>query len=294
MSGAKIPIWGLTAESYRFVLAHPRDLARIAWAPLIVLLAANLLLGAFTPSGDLANMTGELSRIAANFAIQTVVAAAVLVGWHRFVLLGEPARPAGAGTLRAVGRRELRYLISWVLLSLVFLALLAACWALVLAVMFLAMSAFKLVLLLAGSGNAVSLGASGQFFIVQIAAIPPAMLLASYVAIRLSLVLPAMAVDRDRAMGRAWSMSKGNGWRLVLASFLTLAPAEGFSIGVSLSARSAHDGALFYLLALVASAGLVFLIVVTGTVLSLFSRDLDAPNAYPDAAVASETTASPA
>jgi hypothetical protein len=106
------------------------------------------------------------------------------------------------------------------------------------------------------------------------------MLIAAYVAIRLSLILPAMAVDRDRAMRRAWGISSGQGWRLVLASFFTLIPAEIISIGVALGARTAYDTALFVPLALVAAAGLVLLIVVTGTVLSLFSRDLDTADAY--------------
>jgi hypothetical protein len=89
-----------------------------------------------------------------------------------------------------------------------------------------------------------------------------------------------MAVDRDRAMRRAWEISSGCGWRLVLAAFLALAPAEIISIGIAYGARNAYDSMLFYPLALGAAAGLVFLIVVTGTVLSLFSRNLDTPGAY--------------
>lgn len=276
--GAKIAIWDLVAESYRFVLSHPRELVRVGWAPLLILFTANILFGAYAPGAESVNLFAEIFRISGNLTIQTVVAAAVLVGWHRFVLLGEEARPGGS--FAAIGRRELRYLAAWVGLSVLFLVLFIAAWAFVLVLFFFAMAIIKLVLLLAGSGGAIPLGETNQFVVLELAAIPAAMLIAAYVAIRLSLILPAMAVDRDRAMRRAWGISSGQGWRLVLASFFTLIPAEIISIGVALGARTAYDTALFVPLALVAAAGLVLLIVVTGTVLSLFSRDLDTADAY--------------
>lgn len=272
--GAKIPVWGLVEESYRFVLSHPREFARIGWAPLLVLFAANILFGAYAPRADSVDLLVEAARISGNLAVQTAVAATVLVGWHRFVLLGDKARPGGPAV--ALGRRELRYLLAWIVLSVLFLVLFVAAWAFVLALFFFAMAAVKLALLLAGAGDAVSLGETGQFVALEFAAIPAAMLAAAYVAIRLSLILPAMAVDRDRAMGQAWGLSSGCGWRLVLASFVTLVPAEALSIAIALGARVAYGTVLFYPLALGAAAGLVLLIVVTGTVLSLFSRNLDA------------------
>lgn len=292
MAGAeKVPIWDLVDESYRFVLSHPRELMRVGWAPLIILFATNVMLGAYAPPAETISLVTEGIRVTGNIVIQTVVAAMVLVGWHRFVLLGEKASPSGP--VVAVGRRELRYLLAWVVLSVLFLVLFVAAWAFVLALVFFAMAVMKLALLLTGSGNAIVLGETGQFVALELAAIPAAMLIAAYVAIRLSLILPAMAVDRDRAMRQAWSLSSGCGWRLVLASFFTLVPAEIISIGIALGARVAYDTPWFYPLALAAAAGLVLLIVATGTVLSLFSRNLDMGANLADAALGGEIETGP-
>jgi len=287
--GTKIPVWDLVEESYRFVLSHPREFARIGWVPVLILFVANVGFGAYAPAADTVSLLAEAMRVSANMAVQTVVAAMVLVGWHRFVLLGEKARPSGP--VVAIGRRELRYLLAWVALSVLFLVLLIAAWAFVLAAFFFFMAIAKLALLLVGSPNMVPLGeTTNQFVALELAAIPAAMLIAAYVAIRLSLILPAMAVDRDRAMRRAWGISNGSGWRLVLASFFTLVPAEAISIGVAFGARAAYDTPLFYPLAFGAAAGLVLLIVVTGTVLSLFSRNLDTSAACAEADAMLEPT----
>lgn len=277
MAGAeKVPIWDLVDESYRFVLSHPRELLRVGWAPLVILFATNVLFSANASSVETANLMTEALHIAANIAVMTIVAATVLVGWHRFVLLGEKAW--NRVPIVALGRRELRYLLAWAGLSLLFLVLFVVAWAFILALFFFAMAVIKLVLLMAAAGNAIPLGETRQFVVLEVVAIPVAMLAAAFVAIRLSLVLPAMALDRDRAMRQAWSLSSGCGWRLALASFATLVPVEVVNLGIAFGAWAAQGTGLFYLLALLAAAGHVLLIVVTGTVLSLFSRNLDTPS----------------
>lgn len=187
MAGAvKLPIWDLVDESYRFVLSHPRELVRVGWVPLLILFVTNIMFGAYAPPAETVDLMAELVRISGNIVIQTVVAAMVLVGWHRFVLLGEKARPSGP--VVDIGRRELRYLLAWVVLSVLFLILFVAAWAFVLALFFFAMAIVKLLLLLAGSGNAIPLGETNQFVVLELAAIPAAMLIAAYVAIRKSVV----------------------------------------------------------------------------------------------------------
>lgn len=44
----------------------------------------------------------------------------------------------------------------------------------------------------------------------------PAVIPALYVVARLSLVLPAVALDRDVSFKWAWTLTRGNGWRLVV------------------------------------------------------------------------------
>lgn len=68
-----------------------------------------------------------------------------------------------------------------------------------------------------GPGSAeVTLGA--------LMAILIALLLAIYVMLRLSFVFPAVAVDESYGLGDAWRHTRGQGLRLMLVMFLTLAP----------------------------------------------------------------------
>ncbi len=277
MSNAgRIMVWATVAESYRFILSHPRDLLRVGWLPLLALFGLNLLFGTFdpVPAGfDPAALGPSLGTMALNLLAQSIIAAVILVAWHRVVLLGSDQQPGSLGV--RFGARELRYLLAWLLLSVVFLMLLIVAFALVVAVGFAVLVALKTVMLLLGAGQMVALGQSDQFLALQYAGILPAVLLATYFASRLSLILPAMATDRRRTLARAWNLSAGNGWRLALASVFVMLPAELLSVGIAFAAQQVLGTALFYPLALASSFGVLLLIVATGTVLSLFSVELD-------------------
>jgi hypothetical protein len=265
----KIRVWEMVADSYRFVLSHPRDLVRVGWLPLIALFSLNLWFDGFgAPASGFA-----FSKVAVNVLVLSLIAAIILVAWHRVVLLDSDAR--GSGIAVRLGWREIRYLLSWLALSLAFLGLFALVWGSVIALGFGLLVVLKFVLLLAQSGEALALGSTDQFIVMLYAAVLPAFLLASYFATRFSLVLPAMATDRRRSFGRAWSLSAGNGWRLVIAALFVMLPVELVSIGMGLATREVLGTALYYPLALAACCGVLLLIVATGTVLSLFSVELD-------------------
>ncbi len=289
----KIRIWATVVESYRFVFTHPRDLLRVGWLPLIALFALNLFFDAsgFAPTEfDPSTIGPALGKAAINIMALSLIAATILVAWHRVVLLGATGRRGSLDV--TLGWRELRYLLSWLVLSGAFLVLFIIAWFLVLAGAFVFMAAVNLALKLSITGDIVDLGQSEQFLVLEYAAILPAFLLASYFATRLSLVLPAMATDKRRSLGRAWSLSAGNGWRLVLASLIVILPAELVSAGIGLAARGVLGTPLYYPLAFAASCALFLLIVATGTVLSLFSAELDegatAPSAFGIAALVAE------
>ncbi len=271
MDGAgRIRVWEMVAESYRFVLSHPRDLVRIGWLPLIALFALNLHFDGVGPAA----LGPAIGEAAVNLLVLSLIAAVILVAWHRVVLLGDGGR---RGIAINLGPREMRYLLSWLVLSAVFLVLFMIAWALVTAAGFALLVALKLALLLAGAGGSLALGDTDQFLVLLYVAVLPAFLLASYFATRLSLVLPAMATDRRRSLGRAWSLSAGNGWRLVLAALLVMLPVELVSFAIGIATRAVLGTALYYPLVLAASCGVLLLIIATGTVLSLFSVELDRP-----------------
>ena len=274
--GGKIRVWTMVVDSYRFVLSHPRDLIRVGWLPLIALFALNLWLGGIgsTSRGlDAAAPDFGIGKVALNIMLLSLIAASILVAWHRVVLLHIDT--SGSGVAVRLGWREMRYLLSWLALSAVFLGIFTLSWGLVIGLGFLLLVALKAALLLAQAGGPPTLGSTDQFIVLLYAAVLPAFLLASYFATRFSLVLPAMATDRQRSLGRAWSLSAGNGWRLVIAALFVMLPVELVSIGMGFATHEMSGTALYYPLALAACCGVLLLIVATGTVLSLFSVELD-------------------
>ena len=272
----KIVIWATVLESYRVILKHPLAFLRICWLPLIILFLLNLIFGTFGPgaaSAEPAVVLAEVGRVLVNILAQTTVAAVVLVAWHRVVMLG----PEGHSGLLAValGLREMRYLLAWLLLSVLFLVLIILCFAVIVAIGFATLLGLKVGLTLLNASHLLYLGGTDHFFILQLASLAPAFLLATYVASRLSLILPAMATDRQRSVRRAWTLSAGNGWRLTVASLFVMLPVECVSVSSAYAAHSATGTLAYYPFALAASLSLLLLIVATGTVLSLFSLELE-------------------
>ncbi len=272
----KIVIRTTVLESYRFILKHPLAFLRIGWLPLIVLFLLNLVFGTFGPgaaSGETAIVLAEVGRVMANILAQTTVAAVVLVAWHRVVMFG----PDGHSGLLAValGLREMRYLLAWLLLSVLFLVLIILCFALVVAIGLATLLGLQVGLTLFNVEHLLDLGGADHFMILELASLAPAFLLATYFASRLSLILPALATDRQRSLRRAWTLSDGNGWRLTLASILVMLPVECVSVSSAYAAHNATGTLLYYPFALAASLSLLLLVVATGTVLSLFSLQLE-------------------
>ncbi len=280
MQNAKIRIWRMVKDSYGFLLSHPRALLRVGWLPLLLLFGLNLAFGGFEawPKGeDLSALLPSLGLMTANVLAQSLVAAAVLVAWHRVVLLGEAAVP-GLFALH-IGLREAKYLGGWLLLSLLFVLVLVGSCVLMVALGFGLMLGTETALVTAGSAGAIPLGEKAQFIALQVLSLIGALLIATYATTRLSLILPALATDRQRSFGGAWELSAGSGWRLVAASLLVMLPTQAGYLAAVQLARHFADSLLYWPAALLASGCTLLLIFATGTVLSLFSRALERENA---------------
>jgi hypothetical protein len=269
-----LPVFATAITSFRFVLAHRRDLLRLAWLAVPAFLIVTLGLDSFESNrlaGD--GISADVVRSLLDLSARAVIASIVLVAWHRVVMLkrnGTHGAPAPA-----FGPREIRYLFVWLALSLAFLGAFAAVVAIMTTLQFLAMVVLYLLLLIVGAADALAVGQRDQFVVLLWIAVFFALPAASYVAGRLTLVLPALAVDRRRPLRQAWRMSAGNGWRLVAASLLVLAPMESIAAMCSAVAIGARHTVAYAPLAVAASVSLFLLIVMTGTVLSLFSLQLD-------------------
>jgi hypothetical protein len=269
-----VPIFATAAASFRFVLTHRRDVMRVGLLAVPAFLIVELALDVFdTRRLSAFGLNLQAVKALTELLLRAIIAAVLLVAWHRVVILKASER-ADTPPL-ALGLRELHYLFIWLLLSAGFLAVFAATAALTVAVQFVAMLGAYLVLLLLGLNQTLVVGQRDQLMIVLWISVFFAVPVASYVTGRLSLVLPALAVDRRRPLRQAWRMSSGNGWRLVAASLIVLVPMEALAALCSMAAANARSTAAYYPLAVAASVSLFLLIVLTGTILSLFSIRLD-------------------
>ncbi|UCH74264.1 MAG: hypothetical protein JSU82_18540 [Rhodospirillales bacterium] len=277
----RLPVWRTAAASYRFLARHPRDLVRIGWLPLLALIVLNHVFGTFEPVPEPAGPHAEMRRVVpmmgkavANLLIQSAVAAITLVVWHRLVMLGQGA--AGQRIPVRIGLRELRYLGAWMLISLVFLILMMLVDLGIILAFFIGMVAVQAVMMFTGGGAGMALGGQDELLtLVGWLGMPVAVVVAIYFTIRMSLVLPATATGKRAGFGHAWSVSSGNGARMVAASLLVMAPIQLAVMGLTEAARATAGSWPFHPIVILASIGFLLFILATGTVLSLFSLGLD-------------------
>ncbi len=277
---ARLPVWGTALECYRFLLGHPRQVARVAWLPLAVLFALNMLFDTFRPTPEptdptvaMAEASSLLGATLASVLIQSAVAAMTLVVWHRLVMQGYEV---GARTVpMRVGLSEIRYLLRWMLISLMFLGIMAGTVVGLVMLAFAVMVAMQAVSILAAGGG-MRLGEQGELLtVIGEVSTPLAVLAAIYFTTRLSLVLPATATGKPTGFDHAWDVSRGNGLRMALASLIVMAPVQLVIFALLKLTGSMAGNLLYYPLGLLTSAALLMMILVTGTVLSLFSLGLD-------------------
>jgi hypothetical protein len=278
---AKLPVLEIAINSYRFLLDHPHDMVRVGWLPLILLYGLNLAFGTFEPMAEMSDpaaMVGQIAPIlgstVVNALIQSAVAAMTLVVWHRLVMQGYDIE--GRAVPMRITMDEIKYLGRWMLISLMFIGILFAVDIVIVMSAMLFMLGMQLVSILVMGGTGLKLGEqANQLTLVGQIGMVPAMIAAIYLTTRLSLVLPATATGKEARFERAWYISKGNGLRMVLASILAMAPLQFVIWGMTKVTRYMSDTALYYPLAFLASAAFVVFILITGTVLSLFSLGLD-------------------
>lgn len=277
----KLPVVATALESYRFLMDHPRDAVRVGWLPLILLYALNLIFGTFEPMPDLSDPEAAMSLIApllgstvVNVLIQSAVAAVTLVVWHRLVMQGYDV--GGQAVPMRIGLDEAKYLARWMLITLLFIGILFAADIAIVMTALLVMLAIQLVSILIMGGVGLALGEqAGQLALVGQIGMIPATIAAIYLTTRLSLVLPATATGKEAGFDRAWYISRGNGVRMVVASLMVMAPLQLIIWGLTEVTVYMSDTILYFPLALLASVAFLLFILVTGTVLSLFSLGLD-------------------
>jgi hypothetical protein len=150
-------------------------------------------------------MTSVLSGLISGVALSLIA-----VSCHRIVLLGETSLPSTWGLYWST--RELGYIGRAFVLG--FLS--------------------RLPTILAG---AILFFLSRRPLLSEISLVT--WLAVAYPISRLSLVLPAMAIDQRVTFAESWQLSSGNGWRLAVV--LLAAPLTLWGLGAALGSIGAHD-----------------------------------------------------
>ena len=191
----KLPVWKTAADSNRVTVRNLGAFIKIAWPWIILLLfgSAALYWHFYDTEQALiaAGGVGSPLLFYATAVLSTVIGAFVAVPWHRLLLLGE--KPSA---LLALDRRHWMYAAYAV-------ALAAALWlplALPLHSIYQATPDF----------SAIAIGLSAPLFLALLA-----------ITTRLSLILPAIALDPEKAQLREiWSITRGNTLRLLVSSVI--------------------------------------------------------------------------
>lgn len=277
-----LPVFPTAIASFRFVLTHWRALLRVGLLAVPAFLLVTLGLDSFDTNRVAGSgVTADALRTLLDFLARAIIASIVLVAWHRVVMLKRAGRRLALSI--GFGPREIRYLLVWMMLSVAFAGVFAAVVAVMATVQFVAMLALYLLLLLAGVADTLVVGQRDQFVILLWISVFFAVPAAAYVTGRLTLVLPALAVDRRRPLREAWRLSAGNGWRLVAASLIVLVPMESIAALCGAAAAEARHSFAYVPLATAAAISFYLLIVLTGTILSYFSLQLDTGSRRADA-----------
>jgi hypothetical protein len=174
-----------------------------------VLILPSLLLGVAATTEEAFEQLFWVALVLKPF--QLLLGTMCAVSCHRLVLIGDEGIPNSSGLF--LSARELRFIG----------------WSLALGLIFAAFVVFSALL---GIALVVVLSAAPRTFtqVLVGATLASCLVLALYVCGRCSLIFPATAIDRRASLRSAWTLSEGNGWRLMLLIILGSCPATALAL----------------------------------------------------------------
>ena len=215
MNKTKIPIFATVGLAYRFVWAERRDFINLALVPIVVLAIMDTAVRTGLPAPtEVGAEGGALAVLGFVIIILVNVVAAVMfaVAWHRrYLVPQESATFYGAIRWRA---RHTKFLYLWITIGLL--------------VMFAA-----IIPSLIG-------GLMGTSVIVIVLV---AMIIGGLVGARLSILLPATAIDDLMSFNQVWELAYRNSWRILLVFFLTAIPVGLTASAIGYLLRSSFGDA---------------------------------------------------
>jgi hypothetical protein len=189
--------------AYRNVFGNHRVFFALATIPLVVtaiILLVSALLSTDSAEGPSTLIAGFVFPVIGMLVVLLLVSVFV-VAWCRFVVMGR--RESTRRFQLTVGRREFRFVWASLKMGLGFFVLCAIILALI-----------------AGPAEPTD----GSPPLATTLASLALLIVFTALAVRVSLRIPAMAVDQDQGPLGAWRLSHGSAWRLFLALLLTSFP----------------------------------------------------------------------
>jgi hypothetical protein len=211
MSAKLLPVMEMTAETFRLTYRNFATFVAYAWPWLLLFLALSCIANwRGYPSDKVVISQNE----SANFfhdlffpIINVVIGSVIAVPWHRFLVLNEPPNLFQTGKIGGTALKYTALIIGGLVASMVLVALFTA---------FIVGGLY-----LSGTGKAVH-----DFnWMLWIPTIGIGFSLTCIIG-RISLVLPAVATDADdTTVATAWSVTRGNTFRMAVASIAVLLPS---------------------------------------------------------------------
>lgn len=217
-TAGKLPVWKTVFASWRYLAMQWRTvlplaaLLLLAGPALVLWLPVESQIVGLFPAAPYVQMF--LLDILSSLPF-FMLAAIALVSLHRAILTG--STPPGRRNPFRLGRREARYFLFVVAMQAAydgfeFAIMRATDWVI---------TALLYLLLIADDfGPTVQMMLLPAVYVLAI----PIIAIIVYVPFRLSLALPAIAIDRDHVLSHAWKIGRGNGWRLVAVVLIALLP----------------------------------------------------------------------
>jgi len=213
----KLMIRETVFEVLNFLWTNRLDLVRMIAAPVLAIAILHVALSTvfkdFAPTQESGISGLQFFALVIAIALPTVFYVMFAVAWHRRCL-----RPEEQTTILAAlkwDRRKTQFLLRFIVISVI--SVIAALPVLIIS---------SIVGWTGGTATAVS-GQGGPTMAVVIIQLVKLITIFAVmlVQVRLSLLLPATALDQKLTLTEAWAIGQGNSWRLLAVLLLSVAPA---------------------------------------------------------------------
>jgi len=269
----KLPIKNIVFEVFHFLWADRLDLFRMIAAPVLALSILHMALAAvfkdYTASEGSSISALQFLALVVAIALPTVFYVMFAVAWHRRCL--KPEEQTTILTALKWDRRKTLFLFRFIVISVI--SIVAALPVLIVAA------------IVGGTGAAgLAVGGAGgpttAALMIQVAKMI-LIFVVMLIQVRLSLLLPATALDQKLTLMEAWVIGRGNSWRLLAVLLLSVAPAMaivvlvGSAIG-AISQATGLGGTLTFQFVVRLVFNLAYYVVIAASVsaLSMSYREL--------------------